>query len=104
MLDDSGQLTKVRTNVDPPGGVAKGPGLGESLKLYEEEGADERVKELSVRMSLEKDEGKEDEKLDLVLGELVKIMNMLAKGYWARAANESHNQLTAQPVFAKSDQ
>ena len=75
MLDDSGQLTKVRTNVDPPGGVAKGPGLGESLKLYEEEGADERVKELSVRMSLEKDEGEEDEKLDLVLGELLKIIN-----------------------------
>ena len=75
MLDDSGQLTKVRTNVDPPGGVAKGPGLGESPKLYEEEGADERVKELSVRMSLEKDEGEEDEKLDLVLGEIVKIIN-----------------------------
>ena len=58
MLDDSGQLTKVRTNVDPPGGVAKGPGLGESPKPYEEEGVDERVKELSVRMSLEKDEGR----------------------------------------------
>ena len=58
MLDDSGQLTKVRTNVDPPGGVAKGPGLGESPKPYEEEGADERVKELSVRMSLEKDNGR----------------------------------------------
>ena len=75
MLDDSGQLTKVRTNVDPPGGVAKGPGLVGSSKPYEEEGTDECVKELSVRMSLEKDEGKEDEKLDLVLGELVKIIN-----------------------------
>ena len=75
MLDDSGQLTKVRTNIDLPGGVAKGPGLQESPKPYEEEGADERVKELSVRMSLEKDEGEEDEKLDLVLGELVKIIN-----------------------------
>ena len=75
MLDDSGQLTKVRTNVDPPGGVAKGPGLGESPKPYEEEGADKRVKDLSVRMSLEKDEGEEDEKLDLVLGEMVKIIN-----------------------------
>ena len=75
LLDDSGQLTKVQTNVDPPGGVAKGPGLGESPKPYEEEGADKRVKDLSVRMSLEKDEGEEDEKLDLVLGELVKIIN-----------------------------
>ena len=55
--------------------MAKGPGLGESPKPYEEEGADECVKELSVRMSLEKDEGEEDEKLDLVLGELVKIIN-----------------------------
>ena len=53
VLDDSGQLTKVRTNVDPPGGVAKGPGLVGSPKPYEEEGADECVKELSVRMSLE---------------------------------------------------
>ena len=50
--------------------MAKGPGLGESPKPYEEEGADERVKELSVRMSLEKDEDEDDEKLDLVLGEL----------------------------------
>ena len=75
MLDDSGQLTKVRTNVNPPEGVAKGPGLGESPKPYEEEGADKRVKELSVRMSPEKDEDEEDKKLDLVLGELVKIIN-----------------------------
>ena len=59
-MDDSGQLTKVQTNVNPPGGVAKGPGLGESPKPYEEEGADERVKELSVRMSLEKDKDVED--------------------------------------------
>ena len=41
---------------------------------------------------------------DLVHGELIKFMNMLDKGYRARAANEAHNQLTAQPVFAKSDQ
>ena len=32
---------------------------------------DEHVKELSVRMSLEKDVDKDDKKLDLVLGELV---------------------------------
>ena len=86
-------------HVDPPGGAAKGSGLGESPEPYEEEGADERVEELSVRASPE-----EDEKLNLVLGELVKIMNMLDKGYRARDANESHNQLTAQPVFVKSDQ
>ena len=41
---------------------------------------------------------------DLVLGELVKFMNMLDKGYRARAVNEAHNQLTARPVFVKSDQ
>ena len=52
-----------------------------------------------MRASLE-----EDEKSNLVLGELVKIMNMLDKRYRARDANESHNQLTAQPVFVKSDQ
>ena len=51
MLDDSGQLT-VWSNVDPPGGVADGPGLGESPEPHEEEGADERVKELSVRIPL----------------------------------------------------
>ena len=42
--------------------------------------------------------------MDRVLGELVKFMNMLDKGYRARAANEAHDQLTAQPVFAKSDE
>ena len=31
-------------------------------------------------------------------------MNMTDKGYRARAVNEAHNQLTAQPVFAESDQ
>ena len=70
--------------------------MGESPEPYEEENADERVEELSVRASPEK-----NEKLNLVLGEFVKIMNMLDK---ARDANESHNQLTVQPVFAKSDQ
>jgi hypothetical protein len=49
-------------------------------------------------------EQQEFQNKDLVLGELVKFMNMLDKGYRARAANEAHNQLTAQPVFAKSDQ
>ena len=39
-LDDSGQLTQVRSNV---GCAAKGPGLGESLKPYEEVGPDKRV-------------------------------------------------------------
>ena len=48
--------------------------MGESPEPYEEEGADERVEELSVRASPE-----EDEKSNLVLGELVKIMNMLDK-------------------------
>ena len=52
MLDDSGQLTQVRSYVDPPGRVANGPGLGESLDPHEEEGADEHVKELSVRIPL----------------------------------------------------
>ena len=75
MLDDCGQLTMERINVDPTGGVAKGPRLGESPELYKEEGDNERVKKLSVRMSLEKDEDEDDEKLDLVLGELVKIIN-----------------------------
>ena len=60
MLNDSSQLTQVRSNADPPGGVAKGLGLGKSAEPYEEEGADECVKELSVRMSLEKDEDEED--------------------------------------------
>ena len=58
MLDDSGHLTQVRSNADPPGGVAKGPGLEESPELYEEDFADECVKKLSVRISLEKDEGR----------------------------------------------
>ena len=61
----------MRINIDPTGGVAKGPGLGESPEPYSKEGDNERVKELSVRMSLEKDEDEDDEKLDLVLGELV---------------------------------
>ena len=34
--------------------------MGKSAELYEEEGADECVKELSVRMSLEKDEDEEN--------------------------------------------
>ena len=55
--------------------------MEESPELYETEGTNERVKELSVRASQEEDE--EDKKLDLVLGELVKIMNMLDKGYGA---------------------
>ena len=53
--------------------------MRDSPEPYEEEGADERLEDLSVRVSQE-----EDEKLDLVLGELVKIMNMLDKGYRAR--------------------
>ena len=57
--------------------------MEESSELYETEGTNERVKELSVRASQEEDEDKEDKKLDLVLGELVKIMNMLDKGYGA---------------------
>ena len=76
MLNDSSQLTQVRSNDDPPGGMAKGLRLGESPEPYEEEGADERV-ELSMRSSQEKDEDTKDKKLDLVLGELVKITNML---------------------------
>ena len=52
MLDDSGQLTQVRSNVDPLVRVANGPGSGESPEPHEEEGADERVKELSVRIPL----------------------------------------------------
>ena len=52
--------------------------MRDSPEPYEEEGADERLEELSVRVSQE-----EDEKLDLVLGELVKIIKMLDKGYGA---------------------
>ena len=59
------------------GNAAKESGLGESPEPYEEEGADERVEELSMRSSQEKDEDTKDKKLDLVLGELVKITNML---------------------------
>jgi hypothetical protein len=64
----------VRSNVDPPGGTAKGSGLRDSPEPYEEEGADERLEELSVRVSQE-----EDEKLDLVLEELVKSFICLTK-------------------------
>ena len=46
--------------------------MGESPEPYEEEGVDECVKELSVRTTQEKDKEEEDERLDLVLGELVK--------------------------------
>ena len=51
---------------------------------------DEHVKELSVRMSQEKDKGEEDEKLDLVVGELAKITNMLcsARGSFVRMTNQ----------------
>jgi len=49
----------------------------ESPEPYEEEGVDECVKELSVRTTQEKDEEEEDERLDLVLGKLVKITDML---------------------------
>ena len=45
--------------------------MGESSKPYKEEAAVERVKELSIRASQEEDKEKEDEELDLVLGELV---------------------------------
>ena len=75
MLDEGSQLTQVRSNVDLPGGAIKRPGLGESSKPYKEEAAVEPVKELSMRASQEKDKEKEDEELDLVLGELVKIIN-----------------------------
>ena len=61
MLDEGSQLTQVRSNVDLPGGAIKR--------------AVEPVKELSMRASQEEDKEKEDEKLDLVLGELVKIIN-----------------------------
>ena len=66
----------MRSNVDLPGGLIKRLGLGESSKPYKEEAAVEPVKELSMRASQEKeDKEKEDEELDLVLGELVKIIN-----------------------------
>ena len=63
------------------GGAAKGTGLKERLELYKTEGTDKRVKELSVCASKEEEE--EDKKLDLVLGEPVKIMYMLDKGFGA---------------------
>ena len=52
----------MQSNADPPAGVAKGLELGKSAEPYEEEGADECVKELSVRMSLENDEDEEYKK------------------------------------------
>ena len=75
--------------------------MEESPEPYEEEGTDERVEELSVRASQEDEENEEDEKLYLVLGELDKITNMLDKGYRARAANESHNQLNSSTCVCK---
>ena len=65
-------------------------GVGESPEPYEEGSNDERVEELSVRTSQEKDEDKEDERLGLVLGELVKIKNMLdlARGPFVRMTNQ----------------
>ena len=62
-MDDSSQLTQLWL------------GLGEGSELSKEEVAVERVKELSISASQEEDKEKEDEKLDLVLGELVKIIN-----------------------------
>ena len=77
------------SNVDPLGGAAKRSGLGESPEPYEEEGVDECVKELSVRTTQEKDEEEEDERLDLVLGKLVKITDMLdlVRGSFVRMTN-----------------
>ena len=63
----------------------QGVELVESPEPYEEEDTDKGVEELSVRASQEEDEDEESEKLDLVSGGLVKIMNMLDKGYRARA-------------------
>ena len=64
----------MRSNVNHSGGAAKGSGLGESPEPYHEEGADERVGELSVSESQE-----EDEKLDLVLGKLLKSLTCLTE-------------------------
>lgn len=75
VLDDSSQLTQVRSNIDPPGGVIKRLRLGECSEPYKEDGAAKCVKELSMRASQDEDKEKEDEKLDLVLGELIKIVN-----------------------------
>ena len=63
---ESGQLTQVQSNCDPLCCAAKELGWGENPEPYEEDGADKRVEELSVRASQEKDEDEEDEKLDLV--------------------------------------
>ena len=65
-------------------------GVGESPEPYEEWGIDERVVELSVRTSQVKDEEEEDERLDLVLGGLVKITNMLdlARGQFVCTTKE----------------
>ena len=64
--------------------------MGESPEPYEEEAVDECVKELSVRTTQEKDKEEEDKKLDLVVGELVKITNMLysARGSFVRMTNQ----------------
>ena len=64
--------------------------MGESPEPYKEGGIDGRLEELSVRTSQEKDEDEEDERLDLVLGELVEIMNMLdlARGPFVRMTNQ----------------
>lgn len=49
-------------------------------------------------------EQEEFQKRYLVDGEIVRFCNVHDKGYRVRAANERHgNQLTAQPVFGKSD-
>ena len=65
-------------------------GLGVSPEPYEEGGIDKRAEELSVCTSQEKDEDEEDERLDLVLGELVKITNMLdlARGPFVHMTNQ----------------
>ena len=57
MLDDSGQLTQVRSNADPPGSVAKRLGLGKSAGPYKEEGADEWVSSLSEPLGSGSGEG-----------------------------------------------
>ena len=64
--------------------------MGESPEPYKEGGIDERLEELSVRTSQEKDEDEEDERLDLVIGELVKITIMLdlARGPFVHMTNQ----------------
>ena len=59
-MDDSSQLTQLWSNVDPSGSAIKRPGLGESSEPYKEEVAVERVKELSMSVSQEESEDKED--------------------------------------------